>query len=301
MPSIYFQQTYNRLADYLGRLPTDTPAPPVLRIARDLGVSRTLVNAAFKRAKEYGLIDDAGDICHENRRSAAAAGRFVLSTNASSERERVQEHFLGMIKSGRLRPGQYFTESEIACAADSAIITVREALIGLNHSGLISKQARRHWRVVPLNAERIDWATEARLLVEGHALGRLLDAPDNSPVWPVLRELQIRHLTFQAGKSIRVEDFYELDREFHRTLYRATTNDYLASFEEVMSFMVLLQSRGAKQHPRILHTACADHLKIIAAVLRRDRKNAPKLLRDHLIRAADAIKESVREPAALPL
>jgi DNA-binding GntR family transcriptional regulator len=142
-------------------------------------------------------------------------------------------------------------------------------------------------------AERIAWATEARLLVECHALKSLFEAPDDDPIWAHLRELQERHRVYRETPEPRYEEFYELDREFHRTLYRATKNDYLRAFEEVMSFFVLLQSQGAKLRPEIFFTACADHLKIIDAILQRKKREAGELLRDHLERAAAAIQSSL--------
>lgn len=300
MHSIYFQKTYNRLVDTLLMLPKGAPVPAVFRLAKDFNVSRTLVYAALERAKEYGLVDAAGETVEADRRKNGAIGKFTLRTGASSERERVQEKFLGLIRSGRLRPGQYFSESEIARESASATVTVREALLALSHSRLITKQAHRKWRVVLLTAERIAWATEARLLVECHALRHLLEAPDEDPVWQRLRDLQERHRAFRETPSPRFEEFYELDREFHRTLYRATNNEYLQSFEEVMSFFVLLQSQGAKLHPGIFFTACADHLKIIEAIMQREMRDAVSLLRDHLERSAIAIRESLppADPAA---
>lgn len=293
MHSIYFQKTYNRLVDHLATLPKDAPVPAPFRISKDFGVSRTLVYAALERAKEHGLIDAAGEKVIPGRRSKSAAGKFVLRTAASSEGERVQEEFLRLVRSGKLRPGQYFTEAEIARESNSATVTVREALLALSQSLLITKQARRSWRVAPLTAERIAWATEARLLVECHALKSLFEAPDDDPIWAHLRELQERHRVYRETPEPRYEEFYELDREFHRTLYRATKNDYLRAFEEVMSFFVLLQSQGAKLRPEIFFTACADHLKIIDAILQRKKREAGELLRDHLERAAAAIQSSL--------
>lgn len=293
MHSIYFQKTYNRLVDLLVSLPKDAPVPPPFRIAKDFAVSRTLVYAALERAREHGLIDAAGGKVLPGRRSNSATGKFVLRTGASSERERVQEKFLSLVRSGRLRPGQYFTEAEIARESDSATVTVREALLALSQSLLITKQARRSWRVVPLTAERIAWATEARLLVECHALKNLLELPDEDPVWAHLRELQERHRVFRETPEPRYDEFFELDREFHCALYRATKNDYLRAFEQVMSFFVLLQSQGARLQPNIFFTACNDHLKIIDAMLQRRKREAGELLRDHLERAAAAIQSSL--------
>jgi len=293
MHSIYFQKTYNRLVDLFASLPKDSPIPKPFRIAKDFGVSRTLVYAALERAKSHGLIDSEGEKVIPGRRSNSSAGKFVLRTSASSERERVQERFLSLVRSGKLRPGQHFTEAEIARESESATVTVREALLSLSQSLLIAKQARRSWRVTPLTDERIAWVTEARLLVECHAIKSLFEAPDADPVWEHLRNLQERHRVYRETPEPRYEEFFELDREFHRTLYRATKNEYLRSFEEVMSFFVLLQSQGAKLRPEIFFTACADHLKIIDAILQRKKREAGELLRDHIERAAAAIQNSL--------
>jgi len=298
MHSIYFQKTYNRLVDLLAALPKDALVPAPFRIAKDFGVSRTLVYAALERAKEHGLVDAAGEKVISGRRTSSAAGKFVLRTGASSERERVQERFLSLVRSGKLRPGQYFTETEIARESDSATVTVREALLVLSQSLLITKQARRNWRVAPLTAERIAWATEARLLVECHAMKSLLEAPDEDPVWAHLRDLQERHRVFRETPEPRYEEFFELDREFHCALYRATKNDYLRAFEQVMSFFVLLQSQGAKLQPNIFFTACSDHLKLIDAILQRRKREALELLRDHLERSAAAIRSSLPPEAS---
>jgi DNA-binding GntR family transcriptional regulator len=293
MHSIYFQKAYNRLVDVLVALPKDAPVPPVFRLAREFGVSRTLIYGALERAKEFELVDKTGEMVLPGRRSKSATGKFTLHTEASSESERVQEEFLRMVRCGQLRPGQYFTEAEIAREADSATVTVREALLALSQSQIITKQARRSWRVVPLTAERIAWATEARLLVECHALKSLFEAPDDNPVWAQLRDLQERHRVYRETPEPKYEEFYELDREFHCTLYRTLKNEYLRAFEEVMSFFVLLQSQGAKLQPNIFFTACSDHLKIIDAILQRRKREAVDLLRDHLERSAAAIQSSL--------
>jgi DNA-binding GntR family transcriptional regulator len=150
----------------------------------------------------------------------APAQRPTPSTLKSHIFQRLRD----AIVSGRYRPGDRLNESKIAREFGISRIPVREALMQLQEHGLVMNHERRGMFVTRLSEEDVQRINSLRVVLEAEALklcrlkiskkdaARLTDVMTRMDAWSERTEM----------------DAAALDLEFHRTLWDAAGNPYLA-------------------------------------------------------------------------
>src|SRR5579884_1614271 len=110
---------------------------------------------------------------------------------ALSAKERAYHYTKEAVLSGTFAGGELITEGQVADALRMSRTPVREAFLRLEAEGLLRLYPKRGALVVPVSAREIEAVLEARELVEGHALRKVLTRPATSRAAVVerLREL----------------------------------------------------------------------------------------------------------------
>src|ERR1700733_14401869 len=91
--------------------------------------------------------------------------------------DRAYEHTKERILDGAYEEGQLIGEGEVSDAVGVSRTPVREAFLLLEAEGLLRLFPKRGALVVPVSAHEIDSVLEARELIEGHALRKILRRP----------------------------------------------------------------------------------------------------------------------------
>lgn len=207
----------------------------------------------------------------------------------------VREALRELIISGRLNPGDRIVESRLARQLAVGHPTVREALIALEHQGLVVRRPNQGCSVTRLSREEIAQISRVRLHLE--VLAAEL-AAENVAGSRSSELLSIADDMKAAGDAGRVEDFYRHDLRFHETLWRLTNNPFL---EKALAHMIVpLLAFGMLDSMREdaeidLPEAAENHRKIAQAILSGDKEPAKQVTRDllqifstqHLRRAND--------------
>jgi len=140
-----------------------------------------------------------------------------------SAKEMIVERVREAILSGELSPGQRVTEPELAKSFAVGQTTVREAMIELEHLGFIQRRAPRKTFVTSLTREDILKIYAIRLPLELLAIQFMVESGAET------RSLvdAVEKMEAAADKG-DVGAFKARDQEFHRVLWAATGNQYLA-------------------------------------------------------------------------
>ena len=183
------------------------------------------------------------------------------------------------ILDGHFEGGELISEGEIAEGAGMSRTPVREAFLRLESEGLLRLYPKRGALVVPVSVAEVESVLETRLLVERHAIEKV-----------ILRGADMgEDLQASLAEQERLADaddtaaFVSADREFHRLFVAAAGNPILLqmhdSLRDRQSRMgIAAIARDAGRSRSIL----AEHRELVAAVTARKPSDALAIIGRHL-------------------
>lgn len=185
------------------------------------------------------------------------------------------------ILDGRYPGGSLLSEGAIADVVGVSRTPVREAFIRLETEGLLRLYPKRGALVVPVSSDEAQHVMETRLLVERHAIERVIRC-EIRVTESVRTSLAAQGALAAEGK---VTEFVEADREFHRIFVAAAANPILLqlhdSLRDRQSRMGLAAiGRDAGRLAEILE----EHQQLADAVLAREVDRARETIDRHLER-----------------
>jgi len=276
-----FKRSANLLLHYIaGNLAIGATLPTEHRMA-DLGDgSRTAIRSVIAYFHERGLISDP----KERRlvRKPLPADYFDLA-ELQSGGDRIQQVLMERIYQGDMSPGAEFSESELARAAGTSTVSVREFLIGFSHLGLIEKKPRGGWRLCAFDRSFAMELADVRQMFELAALERLGELAPDDPAFARLDELIKRHERLGSVMPRQHKDFPALDRDFHAFLIGLLNNRFARTFYDVVSMVFHYHYQWDKSEEMTRNEyAVHEHLVILRALARRDTNGALDAMRTHL-------------------
>ena len=127
------------------------------------------------------------------------------------------------ILDGRFAGGALISEADVAEGVQLSRTPVREAFVRLESEGLLRLYPKRGALVVPVSAEEVESVMETRLLVERHAIAKVIHTGTE------VRARLDRAIARQEDLAAReaTPAFVEADRGFHRIFVAAAGNPIL--------------------------------------------------------------------------
>jgi len=186
--------------------------------------------------------------------------------------EQIAGSIRGMIVSGDLMPGDRVVESRIARQIGVGQPTVREALVALEHQGLVVRKANQGCVVTVLTRAEIAQILRVREQLEGMAIELAMEVAPEAEIRKlvdVAREMQ------EAAQARDLARFFDIDVRFHETLWRLSGNFVLPKLlsQTLMPVLAFLFMRNLRNRDQLeLAGAAAAHAEIAQAMLKRDRE-----------------------------
>jgi len=205
-----------------------------------------------------------------------------------SKKNQVIQAIKEAILTGSINPGDQIVESKIARELGSGIPLVREALIELEQDGFVQKTPYKGTMVTKLGPTEIRQIFQLRVELEAIAVEWAKEnvTPDD------IKDLQkLVSRMEQAGAELDLDQFYQIDLEFHRRLWAMSGNPYLVALLErivvpLFAFFVMRTRRERESYIR----SAAIHARIVegletksAAEMRELMKNTLKGWRDDML------------------
>jgi DNA-binding GntR family transcriptional regulator len=208
--------------------------------------------------------------------------------------EQVYEQVRDSIRSGALVPGQRIDQAGLARRYGTSIVPVREALARLQADGLVRIVAHRGAFVEQMSPD---------VLIDIYSMRELLEEDAARLAAPHLSEADLRRLDELLARmetATAAEDYaslFELNREFHFTIYRAAQRRHL------LQIIVQLWDQG--DHYRRIYTELPDraqqaheeHRVILEACRRRDPDAMGITIRHHVHQTTVGLLEHLRAQA----
>lgn len=206
-------------------------------------------------------------------------------------RDRVYDRVLELLLSGEVEPGARLSIETIARQLSVSPTPVREAMVQLERTGLVTREALKGYRVAaPLTAEQLVELTQARVMLESTA-ARLATPADDALLSELTTALEAHraagdHLlevaAADSGTLADTTDYFARDIDFHRVIFRHCNNRYLQDMSETLGGQLHRMRQTALYGDIDVIDALKEHDAILAAFQSGD-PDAPALAMQHHI------------------
>jgi DNA-binding GntR family transcriptional regulator len=190
-------------------------------------------------------------------------------------RDRVYDLVLDMLMGSRLEPGSRLAIDQIARELHVSPTPVREALVQLERTGLVAREAHKGYRVAPpIAGVQLEALFDARIVLEGGATA--LAAADPARLVPALEEALAAHE--ETTRRIRasgdgadmpvglIRDYFVVDWDFHHRVFEAAGNPFLLDMSEAISTRVHRMRQTMRTGVHDADDAVREHRAVIDAV-----------------------------------
>jgi DNA-binding GntR family transcriptional regulator len=201
----------------------------------------------------------------------ALSRKLGAKTGLSSE---IASTIRNLILGGELKPGDRIVESRVARQLGVGQPTVREALVELEHQGLVSRKANQGCFVTAFTRAEIADILRIRGELETLAVELAIENASDEAVHGLL---DVAHEMVEIAQSGNAKLFHSRDQAFHEALWISTGNSFLPRVLEqvMMPLLAFLFIRNVRDSGQIdLVQSAKAHVGIAESILSRDKANA---------------------------
>lgn len=183
-----------------------------------------------------------------------------------------------LILSCELPGGELISEGEIAERCEVSRTPVREAFLRLSAEGWMRLYPKRGALIVPVGERESREVLEARLLVECHAVRRIVERPE--AVAALVEQLQTN---LDAHRAAAGDEFTRLDNDFHQLIVDAGRNSLLEDFYTSLGERRRrMTAASVHRDPAVSARIRDDHAALAEAIADGDADRFDALLQAHL-------------------
>lgn len=194
--------------------------------------------------------------------------------------EQLGEQIEERIVTGHYAPGVRLDEQDLAESFGVSRTPVREALIQLASAGLVEIRPRRGAIVSTIGPSRLCEMFD--VMAELEAMCGRLAARRITPEEQV--QLRAAHLACETARRANDPDaYYRLNEAFHRAIYTASHNAFLADQAMALHRRLRPYRRLQLRVRNRMSTSFAEHSAIVDAILAGDSEQAADRLRRHVV------------------
>jgi DNA-binding GntR family transcriptional regulator len=201
-------------------------------------------------------------------------------TRSFELREKIEDE----IATGRIVPGAKLDETELAARFGVSRTPIREALIQLASTGFVELRPRRGAVVTELAPRRLVEMFELMAELEamcGRLAARRMSDSDQRPL------LDAQAACEALAQKHDPDGYYHGNDAFHHVIYEASHNSFLAEQASALHRRLGPYRRLQLRVRDRIATSCAEHSKIVSAILEGDGDSAAELLREHVLVGAE--------------
>jgi DNA-binding GntR family transcriptional regulator len=224
-------------------------------------------------------------VLNQDVRNPKAAAPFSIKLDELSQSlgrkvliaDQIADVLRNLIVGGDLNPGDRIVESKVARQLGVGQPTVREALVALEHQGLVVRKTNQGCIVTTLTRGEISQILKIRGELEVLAIELAVENATDAEIGEIL------DITREMRDCAEVKDvrgFFAHDFRFHEKLWKASGNTFLPKLlaQLMLPLLAFLFIRNLRNHTHIDMVASAEaHVELANAVLLRDRVKARKI------------------------
>ncbi|WP_078500352.1 GntR family transcriptional regulator [Wenjunlia vitaminophila] len=195
--------------------------------------------------------------------------------------ERVYLHVKKAVLDRTYEGGTLLTEGDLAEAVGVSRTPVREALLRLEAEGLLKLYPKKGALVTTVSAQEIADVVETRLLVEEHAVRKVVPAPAR-----LLDRLEgLLHEQRDRAGAGDLAGFAVADRAFHAAIVRAAGNRILEQlYDQLRDRQLRMGVAVMHAEPDRVSRSLEEHTEILGSLRDGDAVTAAEQVRRHVSR-----------------
>jgi DNA-binding GntR family transcriptional regulator len=233
-----------------------------------------------------------GEVALSNKR-----GKIHFLEPPNSISDQIYERLKQQILRGEIEPGERLMQNQVAESLKASRTPVREAFRRLEQDGLVERIPQGGVRVTRLDIETIQDVFGIRKVLEAYAIELACDRITGEEIVSLKRLLnQARDLLSSGnlGMEAKINRLFELNSEFHNTIYRASGNSYLMgminSLRNIVARLRLLGLRADGTWSR----AWDEHAQLIGLLEKKDKESAVRSVQAHLVNGASDVLSGLK-------
>jgi DNA-binding GntR family transcriptional regulator len=209
-------------------------------------------------------------------------------------RDEVHDFIVELLLGGNLEPGSSINIDSLSRQLNVSPSPIREALVQLEHTGLVRRVALKGYKVAPpLSQDQMRELFDARAVIEVAAVER---ASNNlETLLPLLTEAHARHQQAadlfesieSAERAAGYRKYFQADWSFHQTILANCGNRYLQQMAESTSTHSHRMRQSAAHGSNDTALAVTEHETVLRALQRGDVEDARRAMADHIARAGE--------------
>lgn len=203
----------------------------------------------------------------------------LWGTDPTLERRGLRDHVYDRILNGLMRgeidPGSRLSIDTIARELAVSPTPVREAMVQLERTGLVTREAHKGYRVAPpLSRDQLEELFEARMMLETTATA--LATPHRRLLLAELRQAEAEHR--RAGGEViaaiargdaddvaLTTSYFSSDAAFHQVIFDHCGNHYIRQMSETLGAQLHRLRQTVLRGVDDVNEAIAEHESIVAA------------------------------------
>lgn len=235
---------------------------------------------------------------------------MIVRKNISDQ---VFDYFVEEIRSGRLKPGDKLPPERQLCE-DLGVsrVPIREAIRSLSRMGIL---VTRHGEGTTVNSSNPDVLSKAmniymmldeNLVLEFMEVRKIMEveaarlASVNATEEEIASIEAIHNQRIAYMQQVHDQDMtfdgrimYELDRQFHAAIAKATHNEVFLNFLDAIHTTLRVQQEQASNDGEQADVTNDRHAKVIDALKKHDADLAAEAMTKHLDQVTESIKENI--------
>lgn len=205
-----------------------------------------------------------------------------------SKKDHVKQALLNAILAGRLAPGTFLRQNDVAAQFGLSSTPVREALSELQSVGLLQHHAHRGFCVTRCDEDRVRQVYAARRIVEPETARLALRAVDAPCVDVMTDRLEEMKVLWQAGQH---EAMAVANNAFHLELFQRSENRFL--IDTIERLWNSLPRFVPWQAPGRMQPSIEEHQDILDATMSGKEKALGDAYQQHLDNAQTVFLEQL--------
>jgi DNA-binding GntR family transcriptional regulator len=201
----------------------------------------------------------------------------------SSAQSSVAEAIRKAIFAGELQPGDPITELHVADLHKVSQTTVREALVRLEHAGLVRRIHNVGTFVTQMSTREIQERLRLRIMLEG------LAGMEAARLCLPRQLMEIGQHLEQLSKAVDANDYFaaaQADLDFHRLIWSCSGDNTLHQMLDQLTVpLFAFVSMERQRRNERLADAVQAHEPIVQALRQRDPAGTQQAIRSHIERS----------------
>ncbi len=200
-------------------------------------------------------------------------------------------HIQVWIIKGEYQPGQQLKEEEIAARLDISRPPVREAFKMLEAEGLVIRRPRRGVFVTEMTEKDVWEAYTLKAALYEMAMELAMNTISKSQIQELEAVVRRMENCVQA-EPVDLLGYQEFHRNFHNQIMVISGHQRLKKISASIHNQVSRFSYKSLQNRNHLDSSVRYHRQILDAIKDKDSALACKLMKEHVLNAIDAFRES---------